>query len=88
MQQLGLPALLLLNMADEAERFGVRINTVMLSHQLAMPVLLISAKYNSCFKNVELELATVLAKAGPPRRVEGLEERLGAGEAELEGRLA
>ncbi len=87
-QQLGLPALLLLNMADEAERFGVRINTVMLSHQLAMPVLLISAKYNSCFKNVELELATVLAKAGPPRRVEGLEERLGAGEAELEGRLA
>ena len=87
-QQLGLPALLLLNMADEAERFGVRINTVMLSDQLAMPVLLISAKYNSCFKNVELELATVLAKAGPPRRVEGLEERLGAGEAELEGRLA
>ena len=87
-QQLGLPALLLLNMADEAERFGVRINTVMLSHQLAMPVLLISAKYNSCFKNVELELAAVLAKAGPPRRVEGLEERLGTGEAELEGRLA
>jgi len=32
--RLGLPALVLLNMADEASRFGVRINTEALSSGL------------------------------------------------------
>ena len=43
--RLGLPALVLLNMADEASRFGVRINTEALSSGLELPVQLLSAKY-------------------------------------------
>ena len=39
-RQLGLPAVLLLNMADEAKRFGVSIDTASLAEDLAMPVVL------------------------------------------------
>ena len=42
---LGLPAMLLLNMRDEAKRAGITINTEVLAEQLQMPVALISAKY-------------------------------------------
>ena len=42
-RQLGLPALLLLNMADEARRFGVGIDLDQLARHLELPVLLISA---------------------------------------------
>ncbi|MCP9774956.1 ferrous iron transport protein B [Cyanobium sp. WAJ14-Wanaka] len=44
-QRLGLPALVLLNMADEARRFGVSIDLGALSRELEMPVLLVSAKH-------------------------------------------
>jgi len=44
-QELGLPTLVLLNMADEAKRFGVSINLPALSEHLGLPVLLVSAKY-------------------------------------------
>ncbi len=44
---LGLPAVLLLNMADEAKLMGVRVDTATLAHQLQMPVLPISAKYGT-----------------------------------------
>lgn len=42
---LGLPAMLLLNMADEARKLGITVDTDRLSEQLGMPVALISAKY-------------------------------------------
>lgn len=42
---LGLPAMLLLNMADEARKFGITVNAEALSQKLGMPVALISAKY-------------------------------------------
>ncbi|HEY4370683.1 MAG TPA: ferrous iron transport protein B [Burkholderiales bacterium] len=42
---LGLPAMLLLNMADEARKFGITVNAEALSEKLGMPVALISAKY-------------------------------------------
>lgn len=46
---LGLPAILLLNMRDEARRAGITINVEAMSKQLQMPVVLISAKYGeSC----------------------------------------
>ena len=44
-QELGLPTLVLLNMADEAKRFGVSINLPALSEHLGLPVLLVRAKY-------------------------------------------
>lgn len=42
---LGLPAIVLLNLADEAKRFGIEIHQDSLAHALGMPVCLLSAKY-------------------------------------------
>ncbi len=48
-KQLGLPAIILLNMQDEAKRSGISIDTETMSKQLGIPVMLISAKYgDSC----------------------------------------
>ena len=44
LRQLGLPLVLALNMSDEAERFGIRIDTEELSRRLGLPVLAISAR--------------------------------------------
>ena len=44
-KNLGLPAILLLNMQDEAKRSGISINAEAMSKQLGLPVKLISAKY-------------------------------------------
>jgi len=44
-KQLQLPAVLLLNMADEAPKFGVSVDVVGLSKHLGMPVVPLSAKY-------------------------------------------
>lgn len=46
-RDLGLPAVLLLNMEDEAKRAGITIDTQAMSRQLGIPVLTISAKYGS-----------------------------------------
>lgn len=42
---LGLPAMLVLNMSDEARRAGITIDSAAMSEPLAMPVVQISAKY-------------------------------------------
>lgn len=46
-RSLGLPLVLLLNMADEAKRQGMRIDTARLSARLGFPVVLMSAKYGT-----------------------------------------
>lgn len=50
LKALGLPMLLLLNMADEAKKLGVRIDTERLEQTLGAPVHLISAKFGSGFE--------------------------------------
>src|SRR5690606_29873290 len=45
LRALGMPAILLLNMSDEAKRTGIGIDTDAMSEALGMPVALISAKY-------------------------------------------
>ncbi|MGL5033210.1 MAG: ferrous iron transport protein B [Microcystaceae cyanobacterium] len=45
LKALGIPSVLVLNMADEAERFGVKILPDELAERLEMPVCLMSAKY-------------------------------------------
>ncbi len=45
LKNLGLPAILLLNMQDEAKRAGISIDVEAMSRQLDLPVMLISAKY-------------------------------------------
>lgn len=44
-KKLGFPIVLVLNMADEAKRAGITIDTESLSNALALPVIQISAKY-------------------------------------------
>jgi ferrous iron transport protein B len=87
-QQLDIQTLVLLNMGDEAQRFGIQINTKVLSEQLAMPVCLISAKYKAGFQAVELAMVEATSNSSAPRRVEHLEARLKVEEKDLERRLA
>ena len=54
-KNLGLPAILLLNMQDEAKRSGITIDTIAMSKQLGLPVMLISAKYgDNCPQALQL----------------------------------
>lgn len=55
-KHLEVPALLLLNMADEAPQFGVEVDASKLSHCLGMPVISLSAKYGQGY---DLALQTI-----------------------------
>lgn len=46
-RNLGIPVLIVLNMADEAKAYGIAIDEVQLSEALSVPVVLMSAKYGS-----------------------------------------
>lgn len=67
-QSLGLPVLLLLNMADEARRFGLTIDHDVLSSELGLTVLPISAKYGTGFAEVRAAIEARLALAEAPVR--------------------
>lgn len=58
---LNLPTIALLNMADEAKRYGIQILTDELSQRLQMPVLLVSAKHGKGFARVQPAIAQMLA---------------------------
>jgi len=97
-QQLQLPAVVVLNMADEARRFGVSIDSEALSRQLGLPVVLMSAKYGRGLAAVQQAVRQRLqtSSSNDPRPapepeprpepvpVQQLEARLAAREAELE----
>lgn len=89
-QQLGCPAVLALNMADEAARFGVRINASVLSEALGQPVLPLSAKYRQGVDTLQHALVAQLetSEAGAASVPEQLEERLAAMDADLDGAMA
>jgi ferrous iron transport protein B len=65
-KHLGLPALLLLNMADEAPKFGVRIDAEQISQRLQMPVFQISAKYGQGFAQAKSLIAERLGLQSEP----------------------
>jgi ferrous iron transport protein B len=75
-KQLGLPALLLLNMVDEASRFGVKVQPDVLAQRLGIPVLPISAKYGNGYHKAIAAIAESLQQHPELVRVEGLEESL------------
>ncbi|MFA6314135.1 MAG: ferrous iron transport protein B [Sterolibacterium sp.] len=69
-RSLGLPLVLLLNMADEAKRHGMRVDTARLAARLGMPVVMISAKYGTGQPEALRVLAQALDAAleiGPAR---------------------
>jgi len=64
-QQLGLPAVLLLNMADEAKRAGITVDTAKMSASLEIPVAWVSAKYGEGFESASSLIAKALSASCP-----------------------
>ncbi|MDH5358030.1 MAG: ferrous iron transport protein B [Gammaproteobacteria bacterium] len=65
LRSLGLPAVLLLNMSDEAKNLGITINTEQLSQQLGYPTALISAKYGQGYSDAYRLIETSLQNSSP-----------------------
>jgi len=65
---LGLPTLVVLNMADEARRFGIEIDTARLEKGLGAPVAPISARFGTGVPDALAKLARLLDESGPARQ--------------------
>ncbi|MBF1990526.1 ferrous iron transporter B [Fischerella thermalis] len=63
---LGMPAVVILNMADEAKHFGITIDEHKLADKLEMPVVLVSAKYGSSYAIAIRKITQELAEARVP----------------------
>jgi ferrous iron transport protein B len=59
-KHLGLPAVLLLNMADEAPKFGVEIESLKMAEHLEMPVMPISAKFGTGYEGAYEKIAATI----------------------------
>ena len=66
-KQLGIPAILLLNMADEAKRFGITVDAEKMSGMLGLPVVLLSAKYGTGYRDAYPLFVRMLEKSTPVR---------------------
>ncbi len=75
-KHLHIPAVLLLNMADEAPKFGVAIEVEKVSQHLGMPVLPISAKYGHGYEAAKDAIAHSLSLQAEPVQVSSLEDLL------------
>jgi len=64
-KQLCLPAVLLLNMADETKKFGISIDAEKMSASLGMPVVMLSAKYGNGYQGA-LQIITQAIQNGTP----------------------
>jgi ferrous iron transport protein B len=71
--QLGVPAVLALNMSDEARRLGVRIDTAALAEGLGIPVVAISAKRN---EGISALLDRLALPQPPPKPAGSLDSRM------------
>ena len=60
LSQLGVKTVVLINMADEADQLGVRIDTQALSAGLKCPVALFSARHGTGFNEARETLSTAL----------------------------
>jgi ferrous iron transport protein B len=74
-KHLNLPAVLLLNMADEAAKFGVVVEADKLAEHLGMPVVPISAKYSQGIDTAYQTITNTLKQYKQPVSVDSLQER-------------
>jgi ferrous iron transport protein B len=74
-KQLGLPALLLLNMSDEANRFGITVDVADMAEHIGMPVYLLSAKYGGGFNDTKQAIAHAI-KTSSPTQLENIRSKL------------
>lgn len=60
LRQLQLPTLVVLNMADEAQQFGVKVDIERLSKSLGMPMVSMSAKYGQGYQALQQQIQKLL----------------------------
>lgn len=75
-KQLDLPALMLLNMADEAAKFGITVDAPKMSAMLEMPVTLLSAKYGAGYKDAYQAIPHAVQQNRPAVKLESIREIL------------
>ena len=80
LRRLGLPALAVLNMTDEAERLGIRFDAAALAAGLDCPVCFVSAKYGQGFPETRERLRWLLSQC-PPADTTDLRTEFAADEA-------
>jgi ferrous iron transport protein B len=73
-KHLHLPAVLLLNMADEAPKFGVKVEPDLIAKHLGIPVLPISAKYGDGYDEAVSSIAHSLQQQEEPITAGSLEK--------------
>ncbi|MCX7593377.1 MAG: ferrous iron transport protein B [Fischerella sp.] len=86
-KDLGIPAVVILNMADEAKHFGIKIDEHKLAEKLEMPVVLVSAKYGSGYAiaihKITQELAQARVPIAPPELKRRIEARPSISESQI-----
>lgn len=85
LKQLGLPAVLLLNMADEARKFGITVDAAAMGAQLGMPVVQFSAKYGEHYQEAMNAVVAAL-RDSTPVQLERVREQL-APDHQIEARM-
>ncbi|UKO97593.1 ferrous iron transporter B [Nostoc sp. UHCC 0870] len=73
---LGIPAVVILNMADEAKHFGITIHPEQLAQKLEMPVALVSAKYGRGYAIAMRQISQKLAENSTPIAPEALKQEI------------
>lgn len=90
-QKLNLPAVLVLNMADEAKRAGITIDTESLTRELNMPVISISAKFGDGLPKALQAATTIINQnktATDPQQISQLLQEDNQIEREMEQLIA
>jgi len=75
LKQLNLNMVVLLNMADEARKFGITIDTAKMTEALGIPIFLLSAKYGAGY-NEALQSVTKALRYTTPGMAEHLRDQL------------
>jgi ferrous iron transport protein B len=75
LKQLNLNMVVLLNMADEAKKFGITIDTAKMTEALGIPIFLLSAKYGAGY-NEALQAVTKALRYTTPGMAEQLRDQL------------
>ena len=76
LKHLQLPTVLLLNMADEAAKFGVNLDIDQISKALGMPVVLLSAKYGEGYEDAIETISLVLSRQTAPTPLVSVDSQL------------
>ncbi|NCO74941.1 MAG: ferrous iron transport protein B [Cyanobacteria bacterium] len=73
---LGFPAILVLNMADEAKHYGVKIEVDELSQRLEIPTFLMSAKYGQNYQRVYEQIVKKIKENNYSFQINNLTDQL------------